>query len=67
MAAVVTQFEHMVVSLSENGVRTLRLNRPRKRNALLSSMMADLVAALQEAGSCEDTKILVITGKKLGC
>ena len=61
-SSVVTQFDHMVVTLNENGVRTLRLNRPRKKNALLATMMTDLISALQEAANCEYTKIMVITG-----
>jgi methylglutaconyl-CoA hydratase len=55
-----TNFENIVVR-SANGVKTITLNRPDKRNALSPELMAELNQALIEATVC-DCGVLVLTG-----
>ncbi len=51
------------VLLSElNGVRTLTLNRPERRNALTPEMQSELIAALETAAASPGVRVLVITG-----
>ena len=45
-----------------NGVTTIQLNRPRKRNALSQPMIDDLIAALQEVERHDGTRAVVLTG-----
>ena len=59
-----TQYENFVISLSENGIRTVRLNVPRKKNAMATQMFYDFVKILDDAKNDEKTKIVLITGKK---
>jgi enoyl-CoA hydratase/carnithine racemase len=48
--------------LAEPGIRTLRLSRPAKRNAITSSMYAALADALWAADADEDVRVVVLTG-----
>jgi len=50
-----------ILAESTNGVRTLTLNRPDKRNALSPELMDELQAALGEAESCS-CGVVVLTG-----
>jgi methylglutaconyl-CoA hydratase len=50
-----------LVTTSENGVKTITLNRPDKRNALSPAVMEELVAALYEAERC-DCGVVILTG-----
>jgi methylglutaconyl-CoA hydratase len=45
-----------------SGVRTLRLNRPERRNALTPEMQAELIAAFEDAARSESARVLVLTG-----
>ena len=45
-----------------DGVRTLTLNRPERRNALTPDMQEELIAALEAAGDDPDVQVLVLTG-----
>lgn len=54
------QFQH-IVSYSANGVKTITLNRPEKRNALSPLLIAELTQALDEAWTC-DCGVLILTG-----
>ncbi|MGA8044332.1 MAG: enoyl-CoA hydratase-related protein [Terracidiphilus sp.] len=47
-----TRFNHILADTS-NGVRTLTLNRPEKRNALNPELIDELTEALHEAAACE--------------
>jgi len=47
---------------TENGVQTLTLNRPRRRNALSATLVQDLKNALNEARTNEAVHIIVIKG-----
>jgi len=55
-----SSYEHIVVR-SANGVKTITLNRPDKRNALSPELMAELNHALGEAAVCP-CGVLVLTG-----
>jgi enoyl-CoA hydratase/carnithine racemase len=48
--------------LAEPGIRTLRLSRPAKRNAITSAMYAALADALRAADADEDVRVVVLTG-----
>nr|XP_020772588.1 enoyl-CoA delta isomerase 2, mitochondrial isoform X3 [Odocoileus virginianus texanus] len=50
-----------LVVTSEDGITTIRLNRPTKKNALTTQMYHDIIAALQAASKDEST-ITVLTG-----
>lgn len=51
---------------SDNGIGVVTLNRPERRNALTSTMIAGLVNILREARQNDDIKVLVITGNGEG-
>ena len=59
-----TQFEEITVSLTDNGIRTIRLNNPRRKNAIKIQTMKNLISALAEAEADDNTKIVAITGEK---
>jgi methylglutaconyl-CoA hydratase len=44
------------------GVRTLTLNRPERRNALTPEMQNELIAALEDAANSPDTRLIILTG-----
>jgi enoyl-CoA hydratase len=44
------------------GVRELRLNRPERRNALATPLLADVAAALEQAEADEAVRCIIITG-----
>jgi len=46
----------------ENGIRTLTLNRPERRNALSSPLVSDLKTALQAVRNDGDTRAIILTG-----
>jgi len=48
--------------LAEPGIRTLRLSRPAKRNAITSAMYAALADALCAADADDDVRVVVLTG-----
>jgi methylglutaconyl-CoA hydratase len=50
-----------IVTESADGVRTITLNRPDKRNALSPAFMEELAAALHEAETC-DCGVVILTG-----
>ena len=54
------RFVH-ILTQSANGVRTITLNRPEKRNALSPELIAELTAALEEAETCE-CGVVILTG-----
>jgi len=53
-------FEH-IVTQTANGVRTITLNRPDKRNALSPALIEELTLALGEAEQCS-CGVVVLTG-----
>jgi methylglutaconyl-CoA hydratase len=54
------RFKHIVTE-SVNGVKTITLNRPDKRNALCPLLIEELTLALYEAESC-DCGVVILTG-----
>src|SRR5208282_6259701 len=46
----------------EEGLITITMNRPEKRNALSSAMMGDLIAAIRRAGERRDVRAAIIAG-----
>ena len=54
------QFRH-ILTKSANGVKTITMNRPDKRNALCPLLIEELTQALKEAETC-DCGIVILTG-----
>jgi enoyl-CoA hydratase/carnithine racemase len=46
----------------EAGIVTITMNRPERRNALSTAMMAELVAALREAGARKEVRTVILAG-----
>lgn len=55
------QYETIILE-KDNGIATLTFNRPRKYNAVDSTMMRELQAALQQVSGDDDVRVLIITG-----
>jgi methylglutaconyl-CoA hydratase len=55
-----SRFSHLLVH-SANGVQTITLNRPEKRNALSPAVIEELTAALFDAENC-DCGVVILTG-----
>lgn len=55
-----THFHH-ILTKSENGVKTITLNRPDKRNALCPLLIEELTQALNDAEKC-DCGVVILTG-----
>ena len=55
-----SQFRH-ILTHSENGVKTITLNRPDKRNALCPLLIEELAHALKDAETC-DCGVVILTG-----
>jgi methylglutaconyl-CoA hydratase len=51
-----------VLTSETNGIRTLTLNRPERRNALTPEMQAELIEAFHAAAQSRETRVLVLTG-----
>ena len=51
-----------VISVAEQGVLTLTLARPEKKNALSATMYQQLSAALQQASSDDNIRVVLLTG-----
>jgi methylglutaconyl-CoA hydratase len=54
------RFDNILVH-SANGVKTITLNRPDKRNALTPALVEELTVSLHEAESC-DCGVVILTG-----
>ena len=54
------QFRH-ILTRSANGVKTITLNRPEKRNSLCPLLIEELTQALNEAETC-DCGVVILTG-----
>jgi methylglutaconyl-CoA hydratase len=53
-------FDHILIH-SSNGVKTITLNRPEKRNALSPALISELTLALDEAAECS-CGVVILTG-----
>jgi enoyl-CoA hydratase/carnithine racemase len=51
-----------ILVTDEGGVRTIRMNRPEKKNALTQPMYAAMTRALREADAAEATRCVVFAG-----
>ena len=59
-----SQAEHpLVLSELKDRILTLRLNRADKKNSLVQSMYADLAAAITEAATNPDVRVLLLAGQ----
>ena len=56
-----SSFRHILAS-SANGVRTITLNRPEKRNALCPLLIEELTEVLHETETC-DCGVVILTGE----
>jgi enoyl-CoA hydratase/carnithine racemase len=56
-----TPYQHLLLDL-ENGVATLTLNRPEKRNALSREVMLELIAAFEALGADRAVRVVVLRG-----
>jgi len=54
------RFNH-ILAHSANGIQTITLNRPDKRNALSPALIEELTVALSEAETC-DCGVMILTG-----
>jgi enoyl-CoA hydratase/carnithine racemase len=52
----------LVIVTDDGAVRTIRLNRPEKKNALTLAMYADIAAALREADQSDAIRCTIIAG-----
>jgi len=63
VAVSTTDDTSLVSEIQENDVRVLTLNNPGARNALSSAMMERLLAAISDAGSDSETKVVILRGE----
>ncbi|HEY2065527.1 MAG TPA: enoyl-CoA hydratase-related protein [Gemmatimonadaceae bacterium] len=57
-----TDYPHLRVGTTDDGVRTITLDRPDKLNAVNGALADALVAALGDAGRDDRVRVVVITG-----
>jgi peroxisomal 3,2-trans-enoyl-CoA isomerase len=50
------------ITQSSDGVRTIKLNRPKKKNAITLDMYTSLTSALNDAAQDESAVFVVLTG-----
>lgn len=55
-------YETVLVDKDENGIVTVTLNRPKKKNCMSPTMHMEMVDVLKKAARDRDTRVLVITG-----
>jgi len=56
-----SKYKELVVTL-ENGVQTIRMNRPAKYNAITWEMYQEFMTALDEAGKNDECVVAMVTG-----
>ena len=54
--------ELVILSTITNGIATLTLNRPEKKNSLSIALREEISDALQRLSADEDLRVLIITG-----
>lgn len=54
--------DQTIVVTTDNGVRTIRINRPEKKNALTQAMYGAMAEALVQGGADDDVRVFVLTG-----
>lgn len=63
VAVSATENTPLVARSQESGVRVLTLNNPGARNALSTTMMEALLGAVTDAGSDEQTNVVILRGE----
>lgn len=56
----------LIEASTTNGIATVALNRPDKRNAMSDAMRAELIEALEQLGADRAVRALVLTGNGKG-
>ena len=56
-------YETLSVSIDDDGVAQVVLNRPEKRNAMSATMIAELTDMAQNLGAAESTRVIVLSGE----
>ena len=51
-----------ILVTEEDGVKTIMLNRPDRRNAMTPEMQDELIAAMEKAGASGHTRVVVLAG-----
>ncbi|MGI9430752.1 MAG: enoyl-CoA hydratase/isomerase family protein [Myxococcota bacterium] len=62
MSQTATDTEPVLLEETEHGVRILRLNRPKKKNALSTELTSAIVRAVEEAAADDAIRVVGITG-----
>ncbi|MGM0903555.1 MAG: enoyl-CoA hydratase/isomerase family protein [Bacillota bacterium] len=57
--------EHILVD-TQNGIRTLTLNRPERLNAVNDKLSTEIIQAIAEASADDEVRVVVITGSGRG-
>lgn len=57
--------EHIIVD-TEDGVRTLTLNRPERLNAINDRLSTEIIQAIAQASTDDEVRVIVITGSGRG-
>src|SRR5262245_62790803 len=60
------QYESLLLDTDADGVRTIRLNRPEKMNAVNLKLADELPVAVEEASHDDAVRVVVITGAGRG-
>ena len=56
------EYETVVSSLGDNGVRTILLNRPEQLNAMNRTLISEVASAFDDANADQKTRAIVFTG-----
>jgi enoyl-CoA hydratase/carnithine racemase len=54
------RYEHLLVAPGDDGIGTIVMNRPERRNALSEAHMRELLAAFRALGEAPDTRAIVL-------
>jgi 2-(1,2-epoxy-1,2-dihydrophenyl)acetyl-CoA isomerase len=57
-----TEYAHLQIATTTDGVRTITLDRPDKLNAVNGALATSLVTALDDAGRDDAVRVVVLTG-----
>jgi enoyl-CoA hydratase len=57
--------EMTILYSKEEGIGTIRLNRPERMNAVIEEMYEEIQVVLEQAGSDDEVRVLIITGSVL--
>ena len=56
------EYENTILDITEEGIATLTLNRPKALNALNGFINRDIMAAIQDTLAAENARVLIVTG-----